>query len=227
MPSHYLNQCLIIVKWTLRNKLPWNLNQNSTILIQENTFENVVCEMAAIFFRGRWVKMSFGGISYITIGPRYVDYFHEWFICYIWNKIRLSFSAKLGICFIFHAPISHYINVLMSSMASQITNLTIVCSKVYSGADQRKHQSSASLAFVRGIHQSRHKGPVTQKIFPFDDVIMVLWVVKNRLPPCWLGSIIYHVLIRKNPTSLSYTNYFNWINWNQLNTLAPEQNGHH
>ena len=40
----------------------------------------------------------------------------------------------------------------MSTMASQITSLTIVCSAVYSGADQRKHQS-ASLAFVRGIHR--------------------------------------------------------------------------
>ena len=47
---------------------------------------------------------------------------------------------------------------------------------IYSGADQRKHQSSASLAFVRGIHRwpvnSPHKGPVTRKMFPFDDVIM-------------------------------------------------------
>ena len=64
----------------------------------------------------------------------------------------------------------------MSSMASQITSLTIVYSNVYSGTDQRKHQSTASLAFVRGIHQwpvnSPHKGPVTQKMFPFDDVTM-------------------------------------------------------
>ena len=64
----------------------------------------------------------------------------------------------------------------MGAMASQITNLTIVYSIVYSGADQRKHQSSALLAFVRGIHRwsvnSPHKGPVTRKMFPFDDVIM-------------------------------------------------------
>ena len=49
-------------------------------------------------------------------------------------------------------------------------------SSVYSGADQRKHRSSASLAFVRGIHRSPvnspHKWPVTRKMFPFDDVIM-------------------------------------------------------
>ena len=65
----------------------------------------------------------------------------------------------------------------MGTMASQITSLTIVYSTVYSGADQRKHQSSASLAFVRGIHRgpvnSPPKWPVTRKMFPFDDVIML------------------------------------------------------
>ena len=64
----------------------------------------------------------------------------------------------------------------MATMASQITSLTIVYSNFYSGADQRKHQSSASLAFVRGIHRgpvnSPHKWPVTRRMFSFDDVIM-------------------------------------------------------
>ena len=71
----------------------------------------------------------------------------------------------------------HYTDVTMSSMAFQITSLTIVYSTVYSDADQRKHQSSASLAFLRGIHRwpvnFPHKSPVTRKMFPFDDVIMV------------------------------------------------------
>ena len=49
----------------------------------------------------------------------------------------------------------HYDDVIMTAMASQITSLTIVYSTVYSDADQRKHQSSASLAFVRGIHRDR------------------------------------------------------------------------
>ena len=66
----------------------------------------------------------------------------------------------------------------MDSIASQITSLIIVYSAVYSGADQRKHQSSASLAFVLGIHRgpvnSPHKWPVTRKMFPFDDVIMLI-----------------------------------------------------
>ena len=64
----------------------------------------------------------------------------------------------------------------MGAMASQFTSLTIVYSAVYSGANRRKHQSSASLAFVRGIHRwpvnSAPKWPVTRKMFPFDDVIM-------------------------------------------------------
>ena len=64
----------------------------------------------------------------------------------------------------------------MSTIESQITSLTIVYSTIYSGADQSKHQSSTSLAFVWGIHRgpvnSPHKWPVTRKMFPFDDVIM-------------------------------------------------------
>ena len=71
----------------------------------------------------------------------------------------------------------HNDDVIMDAMASQITSFTIVYSSVYSGWDQRKHQSSASLAFVGGIHRgavnSPHKWPVTRKMFPFDDVIII------------------------------------------------------
>ena len=70
----------------------------------------------------------------------------------------------------------HYDDVIMGTMTSQITSPTIVYSTVYSDAGQRKHQSSASLAFVRGIYwgpvNSPHKRPVTRKMFPFHDVIM-------------------------------------------------------
>ena len=72
-------------------------------------------------------------------------------------------------------PLMHY-NVIMSMLASQITILTIAYSTVYSGTDQRKHQSSVWLAFLRGIHwwpgNSLHWGPVTRNMFPFDDIIM-------------------------------------------------------
>ena len=69
-----------------------------------------------------------------------------------------------------------YNDVIMGAIASQITGLMIVYSIIYSDADQRKRQSSTSLAFVQGIHRwpvnSPHKWPVTRKMFPFDDVIM-------------------------------------------------------
>ena len=70
----------------------------------------------------------------------------------------------------------HYNDVIMNTMASQITSLTMVYSTVYSRRRSKKNQSSASLAFVRIIHRwsvnSPHKGPVTRKMSPFDDVIM-------------------------------------------------------
>ena len=79
----------------------------------------------------------------------------------------------------------------MGAMASLITSLTSVYWTVHPGADQRKHQSSASLAFVWEIHRrpvnSPHKWPVTRKMFPFDDVIMIFpkgkfnfWGMKNN-----------------------------------------------
>ena len=80
----------------------------------------------------------------------------------------------------------HYNDVIMTTIASQITSLTLVYPIAYSDADQRKHQSSASLAFVRGIHRgpvnSPHKWPVTRKMFPFDDVIMQ-YLTRLCFPP--------------------------------------------
>ena len=72
----------------------------------------------------------------------------------------------------FYSHTLHHNDIIISAMASQIINLT----SVYSGVDQRKHQSSASVAFVWEIHRwpvnSLHKWPVTRTMFPFDDVIM-------------------------------------------------------
>ena len=55
-PSHCLNQCWNFVHWTLKNKLQWNLNRNSNIFIEENTRENVICEMSAILSRSQCVN---------------------------------------------------------------------------------------------------------------------------------------------------------------------------
>ena len=66
-------------------------------------------------------------------------------------------AISLSWCLLYYyfANTSHYDDVIMGAMASQITSHTIVYSAVYSDADQRKHQSSASLSFVWGIHQDR------------------------------------------------------------------------
>ena len=75
-------------------------------------------------------------------------------------KIRLSLQKK---------SLDHYTDVIMTTMESQITSLTVVYSTVYSDTDQRKHQSSASLAFVKGIHRDRWiprtKGQLREKCF--------------------------------------------------------------
>ena len=64
-------------------------------------------------------------------------------------------------------PVMHYDDVIIGTIASQITSLTVVYSTVYSDADQRKHQISASLAFVWGIHRwiPRRKGQLRGKCF--------------------------------------------------------------
>ena len=83
----------------------------------------------------------------------------------------------------------HYSDDIMGAMTSQITSLTIVYSTVYSGANQRKYQNSAHLAFVRGSQRwpvnFLHKWSVTRKMFPFDNAIML------SLFPIWQGLLEY------------------------------------
>ena len=59
-PSHYLNQCWLIVNWTLRDTIRWNFSQKSIFFIQENVLENVICEVAAILSRGvsEWLNLT-------------------------------------------------------------------------------------------------------------------------------------------------------------------------
>ena len=106
---------------------------------------------------------------------------------------------------------AHYGDVIMGRIASQITSLTIVYSTIYSDADQRKHQSSGSLAFVRGIHwgpvNSPHKWPVTRKMFPFHDVIMY-WPFMRWIHRSPVGSLHEGPAARRIDVSLMYT----WTN---------------
>ena len=68
-PSQYLNQCWNIVNWNLRNKPQWNFNRNSNISIQENAFENVVCEMASICLGLNVLTILFG-VYYIILSMK-------------------------------------------------------------------------------------------------------------------------------------------------------------
>ena len=99
----------------------------------------------------------------------------------------------------------HYNDVIMGAMASQITSLTIVYSTVYLGADQRKYQSSASLAFVRGIHRwpvnSPHKWPVTWKCF---HLMMSSWSVEFSV---FLSSI-WRVVLNTVLTLVKWTRLY-------------------
>ena len=128
----------------------------------------------------------------------------------------------------------HYNDVIMGTIASQITSLTIVYSTVYPVADQRKHWSSSSLAFVWGIHRepvnSPHKWPVKQKMFPFDNVIMtcvplhcsLLWTCKDNPlntphpppPTPWISSNVESI-------SMSLCHHASHIN-----SSPSGQNGH-
>ena len=126
--------------------------------------------------------------------PINVDYIHNEIT--IWANFHY-FRFLVATCPIFPFCLLrtnncyHYGDVILGAIASQITILTIVYSTVYSDADQRKHQSSASLAFVRGIHRgpvnSPHKLPLTRIMFPFDDVIMTL--SRND---SWMAEAIIH-----------------------------------
>ena len=160
--------------------------------------------------RDRWISRTKGQLR----GKRFHLMTSSWFlISQLWCGCNCSppvFVKKTGgggvvtflsISFlvISNLETSHYSGVIMSTMTSQITSVFTVCSVFCSGADQRKHQNSASLAYVGGIHRGpvnpHHKGsvtqkmfhlmtspgtgefsshgPVTRKIFPFDDVIMI------------------------------------------------------
>ena len=105
----------------------------------------------------------------------------------IWFCYIVLLICMLDLCTLSNKCQNHYGDVIMGTIASQITSLTIVYSTVNSGADQRKHQRSASLAFVRGIHRGPvnfpHKWPVTRKMFPFDDVIMTTDTLSTNVHP--------------------------------------------
>ena len=139
-----------------------------------------------------------------------VPVYYQLIYCFktVFNVPYDWFDAKkkdnIRVCLIFNSEAWHHRlhfkhigGIIMSAMASQITSLTIVYSIAYSSADQRKHQSSASLTFVRGIHwwpvNSPHKGPVTRKMLPShifclkSEIWIILWWKNIPIP---IGNIL-------------------------------------
>ena len=115
--------------------------------------------------------------------------------------------------------LNFYSDVIMSVMASQITGITIVYTTVCSDANQRRHRSSASLAFVRGIHQwpvnSPHKGPAMRKRF---HVIASSWSCLSNHKNTFSSSNLYrHVDVTRdsNPLLRKYLTYikFDEVDW--------------
>ena len=116
---------------------------------------------------------------------------HEGIVQKLWNvrnnwMIVLHAQQEKGL-------ILHYDDDIMGAMASQITSLTIVYPTVLPGGDQRKHQSSASLVFVRGIHQwpvnSPHKEPETREMLPFDCATMFQNFLVSYMPSLIFSNI--------------------------------------
>ena len=112
--------------------------------------------------------------------------------------------------------LGHYNDIMMSAMASQITSLTIVYFAIVYAQnkrrDQRKHRSSASLAFVRGIHwwpvNSSHKGPVTRKMFWWRRDVMMLGCSRNA----W-RSRSYMFLVAASEVV--------WVRWHLISPALP------
>ena len=128
--------------------------------------------------------------------------------CVINMFITVTFSRRV-----------HYNDIIMSAVASQITSLTIVYSTIYSVTDQRKHQSSTSQAFMRGIYRwlvnSPQEGPVTQKLFPLDDIIMKSYY--RAALYCFVivfDNSIFQNPLRESQDVLSYVHW--WVNLTNL-----------
>ena len=98
----------------------------------------------------------------------------------IFESISVGHNENSSFVLSLYVILHHYCDVIMGAMASEITSLTIVYSTVYSGANQRKHQSSVSLAFGRGIHRGPvnypHKWPLTRRMFPFENLGMLYFI---------------------------------------------------
>ena len=108
--------------------------------------------------------------------PHFVIAFCSLYTCICDYKFEIFFKVTVGSSPDVEAPHSssiHFNNVTMSAMVSQHTGVSIVYSTVRPGVDQRTHQSSALLAFVRGIHRWPVNSP--QKRASNAENVSIIW----------------------------------------------------
>ena len=161
MTSHYLNQCLVIVNWTLSNKLQLNFNQNTKFFILENTSVNVICEMAEILSRRRWVDSSPPGqnlrhfalirtIQYRSIAITHLCSLHNWEHC---NGILMHDHHKSDITLHLWFYLLRYLTI--SVVYSCVSVVVCVCVRL---SPQFVPQSSAG-HWPHTYPQNRHLAP--------------------------------------------------------------------
>ena len=148
-------------------RVVWRISFFGSRMLLSNVYLQWLKQGSKNIMSGRIVRNTIPQSSLIAYATSLGCQRQPSLLCHAWNHDKPHENSS---------PSTHYNDAIMGAIASQITSLTIVYSTVYSGTHQRKHQSSASLAFVWGIHRgpvnSPHKGPVTRKMFRFDGVTM-------------------------------------------------------
>ena len=149
----------MLAPWTLLSMVPLHGSAQMLLVLYQESSVHI-----SLFLKGLYSKDLELFKMYV-----YYNFLHNHVLC------SECYNALTPTCLYYTFSDNHG-DVIMGAIASQTTILTIVYSTVYSEADHRKHQSSASLAFVWGIHRDlwipRTNGQVTRKMFPFDDVII-------------------------------------------------------
>ena len=146
------------------------------------------------------VSLQFTVLSHQQAQRRFLSY--KWCRKTLWSTTSRWYhlQSPSGIM----VNYKHYCDVIMGTMASRSTSLLIIYSTSHSGADHRKHQSSASLVFVRGIHRwtvnSPHKWSITRKMFPFVEVI----IVNYRPAAIWINVLLIHIMFSDSIGSIWY-----------------------
>ena len=170
--STFANGCRAV--FATGSYIKWVAN---IILTRSNISPFLATESCLSWGRCLYIKAMMFKWSYRTLSTEHPNNYAKYWLFAVFQTLW-QFSC------------THYNDVIMSAIASQITSLKIVYSIVYSDADQRKYQSSALLAFVRGIHRwpvnFPHKWPVTRKCF---HLMTSSWILRQAHGLCGSGEL--------------------------------------